>query len=419
VEPLVTAPLPAPTNDDAVQVLVGDLVGDESYSLKVWTQDQAGHRSAKAALHVWTVASVAPTVHIASRPSPVSASVQPMFVLSAVWGNGTSRQGVVPEATFLVSLVGVTSPHSPCNERGAAPNCSSWCNGTRCEYSPLLDAPQSYTLQVQAVVGGRAGDVVSVQWEYRRCSSDQFAVVTDGDAIGCRTCPLGGDCSPANGRDTVQLQDVVSQQGWWASSGSNGKTFYKCPIASACQPGSGVDANGTAVRTKCADGYSGVLCSTCASGYFPQYGRCAQCPGKASPASVVVSIALPLVMVAVLGVMFLIRSMAPRGMMKVGVSMVQIISAANSAYNIPWPSAFASLQNVLKLFLIDVISLTKADCASCCWASRASSSLRSQRRTRCSDCGTTARARVRGVACGGAVWRQVALTSSRWRGRQS
>jgi hypothetical protein len=160
VEPLATAPLPEPTNDDGVQLLVGGLVGDESYSVKVWTQDQAGHRSAKAALYTWNVASVTPTVYIVSRPSSVSALVQPVFVFSAVWGNGTSRQGVVPDASFLVSLVGVSPPHSPCDERGAAPNCSSWCNGTSCQYSPSLDTPASYTLQVQAVVSGRAG----AQW---------------------------------------------------------------------------------------------------------------------------------------------------------------------------------------------------------------------------------------------------------------
>jgi hypothetical protein len=38
VEPLATAPLPEPTNDDAVQVVVGGLQGDQSYSIRVWTQ---------------------------------------------------------------------------------------------------------------------------------------------------------------------------------------------------------------------------------------------------------------------------------------------------------------------------------------------------------------------------------------------
>jgi hypothetical protein len=365
VEPLATAPLPEPSNDDVVQLLVGGLVGDESYSLKVWTQDQAGHRSAKAALHTWLVASVTPTVRVVSQPSAVSAFMQPVFVLSAVWGDGTSRQGVVPDASFLVSLVGVSSPHSPCDERGAAPNCSSWCNGTRCQYSPLLDTPQSYTLQVQAVVGGRAGDVVSVLWEYRRCANDQYAVITNGDAIECKACPAGGDCSPENATDIVELRDVVSQRGWWASSTGDGKRFYRCPIEASCEPGSSSSSgNGSIARTKCAEGYGGMLCSTCAVGYFPQFGRCAKCPATESAASVVASIALPLVMVVLLGIMFLIRSLAPRGMMKVGVSMVQIIAAANSAYSIPWPSSFAALQNVLKLFLIDVISLSKADCAS-------------------------------------------------------
>jgi hypothetical protein len=221
---------------------------------------------------------------------------------------------------------------------------------------------------VQAVLGGRAGDVVSVLWEYRRCSSEEYAVITNGDAITCKPCPLGGDCAPASPSDIVELQDVVSQRGWWASSGSNGKTFYKCPIASACQPGSRTPGNDTGnstfARTACAEGYGGVLCSTCALGYFPQYGTCTVCPAKESSVSLLASVTLPVVMVVVFGLMFFIRSLAPRGMVKVGVTMAQIVASANSAYNIPWPSSFASLLDVLKLFLIDVISLTKADCAS-------------------------------------------------------
>jgi hypothetical protein len=366
VEPLAVAPLPEPTNEDVVQLLVGGLIADESYSLKVWTQDQAGHRSAKAALHTWTVLSEAPTVRFATRPSTVSALIQPVFVFSAVWAEGSSRQGDVPDASFLVSLVGVNSPHSPCDERGAAPNCLSWCNGTRCEYSPRLDTPQPYTLQVQAVLGGRAGDVVSVLWEYRRCSSDEYAELTNGDAVTCHPCPIGGDCAPANPLDIVQLKDVVSQAEWWASTESDGKLFYRCPIPLACLPGakSATGSSNATRRTECAEGYAGVLCSTCAADFFPQYGTCSKCPAKASPASMLASVTLPMCIVVLFGIMFFVRSLAPRGMMKVGVSMVQIVAAANSAYSIPWPPSFASLQNAMKLFLIDVISLSKADCAS-------------------------------------------------------
>ncbi len=300
VEPLATAPLPEPTNDDSVQLLVGGLVGDESYSLRVWTQDQAGLRSAKAALHTgtWAVVtvSVAPTVQMLSQPSAISSLLTPRFVFSAVWGNGTSRQGVVPDASFLVSLVGVSSPHSPCDERGAAPNCSSWCNGTRCEYSPRLDAPQSYTLQLQAVLdGGRVGDIVSVLWEYRRCRNDQFAVISSGDAIACNSCPSGGDCAPSSVTDVVTQSDIVARAGYWASPSSDGSRFYRCPISGACVGG------GNGSRALCATGYDHVACSLCADGYFEQFGLCVACP-KSSGTSIGALFGLTVLLIVICGV---------------------------------------------------------------------------------------------------------------------
>jgi hypothetical protein len=356
VEPLRTGPLPEPTNSDTVQLLVGDLISDVAYSLRVWTQDQAGHRSAKAAVHAWSVVSVTPTIAIATRPAPISSLLQPVFVFSAEWGNGTAQQGVVPDATFLVSLVGVSSPHSPCDERGAAPNCSSWCNGTRCEYSPRLDTPQSYTLQVQAVLGGRAGDVVSVLWEYRRCRSDQFAVIAGVDAIDCRTCPSGGDCTPSSFSDVVTQRDIVARAGYWASPSSDGSRFYRCPILGACVGG------GNGSRAACATGYAHVACSLCADGYFEQFGFCVACP-KSSGSSMGALFGLSLLLITICGGLYLVRDVLPIDVIKLGVSMVQIIASANSAYDIPWPSAFRRFLSLLRVFLVDVVSITQASCA--------------------------------------------------------
>ena len=49
-------------------------------------------------------------------------------------------------------------------------------------------------------------------------------------------------------------------------------------------------------------------------------------PTAAKGASIVASIALPLVLLAIFGVLFVLRSMAPRGMMKIGISMLQIVA---------------------------------------------------------------------------------------------
>jgi hypothetical protein len=37
--------------------------------------------------------------------------------------------------------------------------------------------------------------------------------------------------------------------------------------------------------------------------------------------------------------------------------MVQIIASANSVYDIPWPTSFASFLDVMKLFLVDLITV--------------------------------------------------------------
>jgi hypothetical protein len=206
---------------------------------------------------------------------------------------------------------------------------------------------------------------VSVLWEYRRCSSSEYAVITNGDAISCRACPLGGDCYAMSQRSSavVESSNIVSQRGWWASPSSDGSRFYRCPIRDACMPGAGL-VNGSSSRTRCADGFDGILCGSCALGYFPQYGTCAKCPASASPLSVFLSVLLPMVVVVAFGVLFVLRGMMGRGMMKVGLTMLQIIASANSAYSIPWPSRFKALLNFARLFLVDIISLTKADCAS-------------------------------------------------------
>jgi hypothetical protein len=48
-----------------------------------------------------------------------------------------------------------------------------------------------------------------------------------------------------------------------------------------------------------------------------------------------------------------------RVVLQVGISMVQIISSANSVYSIPWPDSFSAFLDLLKVFMIDIITITK------------------------------------------------------------
>ena len=43
--------------------------------------------------------------------------------------------------------------------------------------------------------------------------------------------------------------------------------------------------------------------------------------------------------------------------------VVQIIASGSTVYDIPWPPEFMSLISTLRVFLVDVISITKANCA--------------------------------------------------------
>ena len=88
--------------------------------------------------------------------------------------------------------------------------------------------------------------------------------------------------------------------------------------------------------------------------FVSQYGLCVQCPTIGRGVSMLASILLPLGLVAVFGALFVLRAMAPRGLMKVGISMLQILANANSVYTIPWPSDFSNLLDVMKIFLIGI-----------------------------------------------------------------
>ena len=42
---------------------------------------------------------------------------------------------------------------------------------------------------------------------------------------------------------------------------------------------------------------------------------------------------------------------------------LQIIASASTVYDIPWPPQFMSFISTLRVFLVDVVSITKANCA--------------------------------------------------------
>ena len=248
------------------------------------------------------------------------------------------------------------------------------CDTRGCNYTLSLTKAQAYTLQVHSLLYTSAGTNLVLLWTYVACSADQYSVLSGNDTVTCVPCPSGGLCKLEAAIPAVEvlnettprrqsvLDDIVVQggiianSGYWASTSSDGLTFYSCPIAEACLPG----ANGT--RVQCRAGYAGVLCSVCDDQYFEQFGQCVACPASHKQ-SVAVMVAL-VCLFAVLGVVvFLLRNILPVDVMKLGVSMVQIIASGSTAYAIPWPASFQAFLNGLRVFLVDVISLTRASCA--------------------------------------------------------
>ena len=66
---------------------------------------------------------------------------------------------------------------------------------------------------------------------------------------------------------------------------------------------------------------------------------------------------VPVALVVIFGTLFILRSIVPLDLLKVGISTLQVIANANSVYSIPWPVDFGNLLDVMKIFLVG-----KTDC---------------------------------------------------------
>jgi hypothetical protein len=332
--------------------------------VEVVSVDTLGRVSGLSTSFSWRVVASAPIVTVLSQPANVSGNATATFIFAAAWKRDASQSVDASAASFQLMLLGgsgdVGQWHDPCRFAERASECAASCSGARCAYSVRLTDVGAYTLQVRAVLQNTTGDVNVLSWTYKRCADSEFAVLSGhgarGDAIVCRACPSGGDCTPSSVTDVVTQADIVARVGYWASPSSDGSRFYRCPILGACVGG------GNGSRAVCATGYDHVACSLCADGYFEQFGRCVACP-KSSGASIGALFSLSLLLIVICGVLYLVRELLPIDVIKLGVSMVQIIASANSAYDIPWPSAFRRFLSLLRVFLVDVVAITQASCA--------------------------------------------------------
>ena len=96
--PPVSSVFPSSLSVFAATLSLSGLPPDESYTLSVWTVDQAGHVSPSPCRYTWDVLTAVPSVHIQSHPAPVPSSWRPSLSLPSVWG-------VFPPAVLAVAPV--------------------------------------------------------------------------------------------------------------------------------------------------------------------------------------------------------------------------------------------------------------------------------------------------------------------------
>ena len=87
-------------------------------------------------------------------------------------------------------------------------------------------------------------------------------------SITCLPCPPGANCT---GGLTAQEQ-LTALPGWWTPRSSDGLSYYRCRVETACIGGglvsSSVSNSSELLRGRCAEGYDGTLCGVCAEGVW-------------------------------------------------------------------------------------------------------------------------------------------------------
>ena len=105
----------------------------------------------------------------------------------------------------------------------------------------------------------------------------------------------------------------------------------------------------------------GVLCSLCEPTHYLQFGQCLECPTNTASAwafMVGAAAVASLLLVAAVAV----REYLPQTVMKIGLAMLQIVGNANTAFAAPWPSQFVELATGMKVFMLELLTLTRTSC---------------------------------------------------------
>lgn len=332
---------------------------DGEHALEAWFVDFAGNVGARTVL-IWEVSSGTPPTMLTRTPALTVGEASVVFELEST-GYNTHFEVRVGDDPSWVRVCTPTEPvgHTLPWIDGAR---ASWNRthvgtdespGVKCALVVTLVDVGSVTFRGRAVsaLDIPDPDAVTYVWEYADCEPSQYAIIDPVDSgLDCSDCPPGADCAAS----FVTREQVVATAGYWSGGDFD---FYSCPIEEACV---NREVNGTFVA--CANGYMGLLCDVCDNGFFRQFGRCVRCPATGgNHLLAIVGIVAAACFVA--GVLFALRRSLPMSPLSVSLSFAQILAASNSSYTIQWPAAFNALLEYFKVFMLDILTVLKADCA--------------------------------------------------------
>ena len=228
----------------------------------------------------------------------------------------------------------------------------------------------------------------------------QYATIQDDGALKCIDCPhvIGSNCRTQD----ITWEGVYSEKGWW-TAGTMADTYYKCPVKLSCLGGHiEKTSNKTlhAIKSKCAPGYSGVLCALCDSTHYMSGDNCIPCPESKSGSAA--GVVLLLCTLSALFIAALCRSMSVKSSktlwkdmqntirpgskskqslfdrqqmkniklfigsasmtLKTFIGFIQILSVSNTAFKIPWPNGFLTLLQFASPFNFDFIGVSGVGC---------------------------------------------------------
>ena len=199
------------------------------------------------------------------------------------------------------------------------------------------------------------------------------------DQRECIACPNGADCSQ---RDGILIHQLVPLPGNWRPDALN-PTFSACD---RCCPHGQCLANVTARNNnatttfdpdhQCLEGYSGVLCLSCADEYIFRGDTCVACPGGPQFSNALFGLlgfaALIFVVVFVIFARYTKKKKKKKmekidvedtgnrcsGQLKISLTYLQILAAIPGVFpSVPWPQTFIEFTLPLSFVNLDFLTV--------------------------------------------------------------